>query len=292
MRRLGSGKQSPPEGLREERAALVHRYTVDASEGRKTDDEPKAGVTEPRQTPPSSRRRRTADYLIEVEPVRAFLWRWSLFELIELGGDRTHPPMPSRSPDPVATAGFPRLSRRAAVRAAQRAAHAVSAPPTQAVARKAPPAARRGPRSSRAIVRLLPLLLVAALIAGAIVETRGNSHHSQSKPLTPPTTTGTASPSNGHRLSVRRAVQLDDQGYLKMRSGNYRAALPLLERAVERLKGTGSLNEAYAEFNLANTRYHLGRCSNVLALLARSQQIQGGRGAIDTLRRAAHRTCG
>jgi hypothetical protein len=60
---------------------------------------------------------------------------------------------------------------------------------------------------------------------------------------------------------------------------------------VERLRGTGSLNEAYAEFNLANTRYRLGTCDSVVALLDRSQQIQGRRAAIDDLRRGAQRTC-
>ena len=76
-----------------------------------------------------------------------------------------------------------------------------------------------------------------------------------------------------------------------MRGGNYAAALPLLERAVGRLRGTGSLTEAYAEFNLADTRYHLGKCDSVIALLDRSQRIQGSGAAIDNLRRDAQRTC-
>ena len=78
---------------------------------------------------------------------------------------------------------------------------------------------------------------------------------------------------------------------MRMRGGNYAAALPLLERAVERLRETRSLTEAYAEFNLANTRYHLGKCDGVIALLETSQRIQGSGVAIDNLRRDAQRTC-
>jgi len=134
-------------------------------------------------------------------------------------------------------------------------------------------------------------LVAAALIVGTIVATRGNSRHARTTPVTPPATTRSASRPHRHPLSARRAAQLDAEGYTRMRNGNYVGALPLLTQAVERLRGTGSLNEAYAEFNLANTRYHLGTCDSVVALLDRSQQIQGRRAAIDELRRGAQRTC-
>jgi hypothetical protein len=87
------------------------------------------------------------------------------------------------------------------------------------------------------------------------------------------------------------ASELNNEGYYKMRHGDYVGALPLLERAVERLDGAGSFDEAYADFNLANTRYHLGECTDVLALLHRSQQIQGDVTPIPALRTAAQRTC-
>jgi hypothetical protein len=59
-----------------------------------------------------------------------------------------------------------------------------------------------------------------------------------------------------------------------------------------RLTGTGSRDEAYVDFNLANARYNLGECDDVLALLARSQQIQSAVPAIDTLRNSAQKTWG
>ena len=76
-----------------------------------------------------------------------------------------------------------------------------------------------------------------------------------------------------------------------MQSGNYSDALPLFEQAVSSLAGSGSLAEAYASYNLAYTRFALGRCDGVLALLDRSEAIQGHRKEIDRLRRQAEKQC-
>jgi transcription initiation factor IIE alpha subunit len=76
-----------------------------------------------------------------------------------------------------------------------------------------------------------------------------------------------------------------------MRLGDYEGALPLLERAVERLQGSGSLEEAYASYNLAYTRFQLGSCDGVLDLLDRSESIQGHRSEIDSLRQQAEENC-
>jgi transcription initiation factor IIE alpha subunit len=67
--------------------------------------------------------------------------------------------------------------------------------------------------------------------------------------------------------------------------------LPLLERAVQKLEGTGSFTEAYASYNLAFTRFQLGRCDGVLELLDRSESIQGQRDEIDRLREEANDRC-
>jgi eukaryotic-like serine/threonine-protein kinase len=105
-------------------------------------------------------------------------------------------------------------------------------------------------------------------------------------PSTPTQPPATQSPGN----SVSGAA-LNNAGYLRMRLGDYEGALPLLERAVERLQGTGSLDEAYASFNLAYTRFQLGSCDGVLDLVDRSESIQGHRSEIDDLRQQAEEEC-
>jgi len=76
-----------------------------------------------------------------------------------------------------------------------------------------------------------------------------------------------------------------------MRAGDYAGALPLLEQAVQKLDGTGDVNEAYADYNLAFTRRQLGRCDGVLDLLDRSEAVQGHRSEINRLRAEARHAC-
>jgi hypothetical protein len=107
---------------------------------------------------------------------------------------------------------------------------------------------------------------------------------------TAPAATTTASPPPSTASSSLSGSQLNDAGWRKLQAGDYRGALPLLEQAVARLQGTGSTAEAYADYNLALTRYRLGSCDGVIALLDRSEAIQGHRTEIDRLRRDA-RSC-
>ena len=86
-------------------------------------------------------------------------------------------------------------------------------------------------------------------------------------------------------------VALDTAGFAKMQAGDYQGALPLLEQAVSKLRGTGSLDEAYADFNLASTRLHLGRCDGVKDLLKSSEQIQGHRSEIDAAKAQEKQQC-
>ena len=108
-----------------------------------------------------------------------------------------------------------------------------------------------------------------------------------SEPSTAPTTASTSSPAPSGDASA-----LNDEGFTLMQQGDFESALPLLERAVAAAQGTGSLTEAYADYNLAFTRMQLGSCDAVLGLLDRSQQVQGHRKEIDRLRREAERSCG
>jgi hypothetical protein len=69
-----------------------------------------------------------------------------------------------------------------------------------------------------------------------------------------------------------------------VQAGQYDAARPLLRRAVVALSGAGTLDEAYASYNLAFARFASGRCDGVIGLLDRSERIQGERDEIDQLR--------
>jgi serine/threonine-protein kinase len=186
------------------------------------------------------------------------------------------------------------------------------------------PAPRREPAARRSA---LPWLLLLLLLAGAggilaAVLLAGGSKHASSprartvvhtvtgpgttvqetvtvQPTTtaaaPPTTAAAPPPSTASPPTTTAAASgsaLNDAGYSKMQSGDYTGALPLLQQAVEKLTGTGSVTEAYADYNLAYTRFALGQCTDVLSLLDRSESIQGRRRQIDKLRRDAQKRCG
>jgi TolA-binding protein len=156
------------------------------------------------------------------------------------------------------------------------------------------------------------VLLVAAGIAAAVAATRGGGGHRAAPPkpttivrtvtgagvtveetVTAPaaepasTSVADASPPTTAPAPTDNGVALNDAGYAKMQAGDYRGALPLLQQAVAKLQGSGSTAEAYADYNLAYTRFALGDCTDVIALLDHSEQIQGKRPEIDKLRRDA-----
>ena len=97
-------------------------------------------------------------------------------------------------------------------------------------------------------------------------------------------------PKTAAPAAVSGAV-LNDAGFARIRAGDYRGAVPLLERAVQRLAGSGSIVDAYALYNLARARFAVGRCDGVLSMLDRSEARQGHRAEIDHLRKLARERC-
>ena len=100
-----------------------------------------------------------------------------------------------------------------------------------------------------------------------------------------------AEPSTPSSEPGQGGAALNDEGFALMRAGDYQAALPLLERAVDALGGSGDLAEGWASYNLALTRLALGSCDAVVDLLDRSEAVQGRRKEIDRLRRQAEKRC-
>ncbi|MDX6474600.1 MAG: eukaryotic-like serine/threonine-protein kinase [Gaiellaceae bacterium] len=187
------------------------------------------------------------------------------------------------------------------------------------VAASAPTRVAATPGRSRLWIPVLVVALIAGGVLAAVLASRSSKHASGPGPrtvvrtvtgpgktvlqtvtapttattpsattpsATTPSTTAPATPPSGGSGS-----QLNDAGFAKMRQGDYAGALPLLEQAVQKLSGSGSTNEAYADYNLAYTRRKLGRCDGVLGLLDRSQAIQGHRSEIDSLRADAQQNC-
>jgi eukaryotic-like serine/threonine-protein kinase len=195
--------------------------------------------------------------------------------------------------------------------AALRAAFADAAGQTRPLA-VAPTVATRQlppPRRSSSAWPLLIGLLAAGAVAGGLLAyflTRDNSSPStvvthvqtvttrgqvttveRSVTVTTSPTTSSASPPP----SSQSGVALNNAGFAKMQNGDYAGALPLLEQAVRKLDGTGILDEAYAKYNLAYTRYQLGNCDGVLELLDQAEAIEGQKDAIDRLRAQAQENC-
>jgi hypothetical protein len=178
----------------------------------------------------------------------------------------------------------------------------VAVPP---LAPAGPPRRARAPRTAAGprVWPWLVALLILGAVAGALLAyalTRGDQPSTRTTIVTQTqrgqvttverTVTSTTAP-NTPGVSGASGAALNNAGYAKMRAEDYAGALPLLERAVQKLQGTRSRDEAYADYNLAYTRYHLGNCDGVLELLDRSESIQGQRGAIDSLRQQAERNC-
>ena len=199
-------------------------------------------------------------------------------------------------------------SARAFVDALEEALRASATDETVAMPVPAPPAPVPA-RPARRWPFVVALLLLGALAGGilAFALTRGGGHNTaapsvrtvvktiqgQATTVTQQVTT-TASPpppSPPPAAGSQSGTALNNAGYAKMRAGDYQGALPLLEQAVSKLQGTGLLDEAYADYNLASTRLHLNRCDGVKDLLKSSERIQGHRSAIDAAKAQEKAQC-
>jgi serine/threonine-protein kinase len=197
---------------------------------------------------------------------------------------------------------------------------ALRAPATQETVAMPVPAPPRAPVATPTAARparrwpLVALLLLLGALAGGILAfalTRGGSDHNaaplvrtvvktvqgQATTVTQQVTTTASppppspSPPPSPAAGSQSGESLTDAGYAKMQANDWQGALPLLEQAVTKLQGTGKLYEAYADYNLASTLLHLGRCDRVKDLLKNSEQIQGPRSEIDTAKAQEKSLC-
>jgi len=107
----------------------------------------------------------------------------------------------------------------------------------------------------------------------------------------PPTTTR-AQPTTtaaGGGGSGGDGVALTDESTRLIREGRYDEALPVAQRALQALQGSGQLYEAYANYNVGKSLLEVGRCAEAIPYFDRSQQIQGERAEITRDRAAAEK---
>jgi eukaryotic-like serine/threonine-protein kinase len=90
-------------------------------------------------------------------------------------------------------------------------------------------------------------------------------------PPPPPTTSPPPPPASG------TGVELTDQSTRLMRAGRFAEALPIAQRALAKLMGSGELYEAYANYNVGRSLIELGRCDEGLPYIEASERIQGSR---------------
>jgi hypothetical protein len=161
-------------------------------------------------------------------------------------------------------------------------------------------AARTQHRSARPRYRMLALaaggLIVAGLASGALLSSIGDdggraADKTTSTQRTTTQQTTTEPPTTEPTTVSVSGEELNDTGFALMQARDFEGALRPLERAVQALRRSETLAEAWASYNLAYTRFALGRCDGVLELLDRSEKIQGERQEIDKLYRKAYKSC-
>jgi len=104
------------------------------------------------------------------------------------------------------------------------------------------------------------------------------------EPPPPAPTPPPAAPSPPPPASSRSGTQLTDQATGLLGQGRWSEAETVARHAVAKLKGSGQLYEAYAEYDLGRALAEQGKCPEALQHLSRSEQLQGHRREIDDAR--------
>jgi eukaryotic-like serine/threonine-protein kinase len=78
---------------------------------------------------------------------------------------------------------------------------------------------------------------------------------------------------------------LTDQATTLMKQGRYEEALPIAQRALQQLAGTGQTYEGYANYNVGRSLVELDRCDEALPYLDRREQLLGPHPEVTAARR-------
>jgi len=145
---------------------------------------------------------------------------------------------------------------------------------------------------------LLGLALIGVGILAAALVTRGGDPKpaaqtfvrtvvktTPGKTITRQTTVTTPPAATTAEANLGQGRSDSDAAFNLIRAGDYAGALPLAQKALAELKGTGDIYEAYANYNVGTSLIHLGRCAEGLPYLDESERIQGERKEIRNDRR-------
>jgi tetratricopeptide (TPR) repeat protein len=115
-------------------------------------------------------------------------------------------------------------------------------------------------------------------------------------PASPPETTAetrTTPLSEPPGTGPARGASLNEQGFAMIQAGEYEAAVPVLEEAVDSFpEGTDDLNYAYALFNLGNALRLSGRPDEAIPVLERRLEIPNQEGEVRKELEAAYADAG
>ena len=100
-------------------------------------------------------------------------------------------------------------------------------------------------------------------------------------PATPPASPPPASPP---AASGRSGTRLTDEATALLGQRRWAEAETVARQAVAKLRGSGQLYEAYAEYDLGRALAEQGKCRGAVQHLNRSEQLQGHRSEIDDAR--------
>jgi hypothetical protein len=117
----------------------------------------------------------------------------------------------------------------------------------------------------------------AQTLVRTVVKTTPGKTITQKLTVTTPTAPSTSATPASSGTDLAQGRRDSDAAFNLIRAGDYAGALPLAQKALAELKGTGDIYEGYANYNVGTSLIHLGRCSEGLPYLDESERIQGAR---------------